>query len=223
MAELAPQGKSGGKGKQKKMNVRVDFTPMVDMMMLLITFFMLCTSLAKPQTMELSMPSNDKNLQDQDKTVTKESYTITMYCTANNELYYVAGQIKPEQPDILKKTTWGMKGIRSVLFNHVTEDGTSPVQDVMKAKVELDKKKADPNGKMTDEQYNSALSKIKAGEINGEKIQTLTVIIKATDNSTYKNLVDALDEMQISSIGKYVIDKLNNDDLTLLKKNNVQL
>lgn len=38
--------------KQKKMNVRVDFTPMVDMLMLLITFFMLCTSLSKPQTME---------------------------------------------------------------------------------------------------------------------------------------------------------------------------
>ena len=51
--------------KQKKINVRVDFTPMVDMMMLLITFFMLCTSLAKPQTMELSMPSNDKNMTDQ--------------------------------------------------------------------------------------------------------------------------------------------------------------
>ena len=47
--------------KQKKMNVRVDFTPMVDMLMLLITFFMLCTSLSKPQTMELTMPSNDEN------------------------------------------------------------------------------------------------------------------------------------------------------------------
>ena len=46
----------GKKGKQKKMTVRVDFTPMVDMNMLLITFFMLCTSLSKPQTMEISMP-----------------------------------------------------------------------------------------------------------------------------------------------------------------------
>ena len=80
--------------RQKKMNTRVDFTPMVDMMMLLITFFMLCTSLAKPQTMELSMPSNDKNLTDQDKTVTKESYTITIYCAAENQIYYVAGLVK---------------------------------------------------------------------------------------------------------------------------------
>ena len=102
---------SAGKSKQKKMNVRVDFTPMVDMMMLLITFFMLCTSLAKPQTMELSMPSNDKNLTDQDKTVTKESYTITIYCAADNQIYYVAGLVKPEDPKCLKKTTWGAKGI----------------------------------------------------------------------------------------------------------------
>ena len=212
-----------GKSKQKKMNVRVDFTPMVDMMMLLITFFMLCTSLAKPQTMELSMPSNDKNLNDQDKTVTKESYTITLYCAADNQLYYVAGMVKPEKPDCMKKTTWGRDGIRKVLFNHETEDGTTPVKQVMEAKAKLDKKRDDPNGKMSDSIYAKELSKIKAGDLEDGKIQTMTVIIKATDNSSYKNLVDALDEMQICSIGKYVIDKLNKDDIELLKKNNVKM
>ena len=60
--ESSGNGKKGGKSKQKKMTVRVDFTPMVDMNMLLITFFMLCTTLSKPQTMEISMPSNEKNL-----------------------------------------------------------------------------------------------------------------------------------------------------------------
>lgn len=222
MAELVTNSKGGG-GKQKKMNVRVDFTPMVDMMMLLITFFMLCTSLAKPQTMELSMPSNDKNLQDIDKSVTKESYTVTIYCTADNQIYYVAGLVKPEQPDCLKKTTWGTKGIRSVLYNHVTEDGTYPVQDVMKAKDALDKLKADPTKKMSDSIYNLELAKIKAGNLSTGKIATMTVIIKATDNANYKNLVDALDEMQICSIGKYVIDKVNDQDIALLKKNNVKM
>ena len=52
-AEVQESGKKKGNSKQKKMTVRVDFTPMVDMNMLLITFFMLCTSLSKPQTMEI--------------------------------------------------------------------------------------------------------------------------------------------------------------------------
>lgn len=215
---MAKQGLS----KQKKMDTRVDFTPMVDMMMLLITFFMLCTSLAKPQTMELSMPSNDKNIQDQDRTVTKESYTITIYVTADNQIYYVAGMIKPEDPSCLKKTTWGAKGIREVLINHTTEDDTQPVKDVMKAKLALDKEKEDPNKKMPDSVYNRKLAELKAGILPDKKIETLTVIIKATDNSSYKNLVDALDEMQICSIGKYVIDKINPNDEALLKKNNVK-
>lgn len=212
-----------GKSKQKKMNVRVDFTPMVDMMMLLITFFMLCTSLAKPQTMELSMPSNDKNLTDQDRTVTKESYTITIYCTADNQLYYVAGLIKPENPKCLVKTNWGAKGIRSVIINHTTEDGTTPTIDVMKAKQKLDAEKDNSAKKMSDSVYNQRLAQIKAGNIDGKRINTLTIIIKATDNATYKNLVDVLDEMNICSIGKYVIDKINDQDLKLLKANNVKL
>ena len=215
---MAKQGLS----KQKKMDTRVDFTPMVDMMMLLITFFMLCTSLAKPQTMELSMPSNDKNIQDQDRTVTKESYTITIYVTADNQIYYVAGMVKPEDPSCLKKTTWGAKGIREVLINHTTEDDTQPVKDVRKAKIALDKEKDDPNKKMPDSVYNRKLAELKAGILPDKKIETMTVIIKATDNSSYQNLVDALDEMQICSIGKYVIDKINPNDEALLKKNNVK-
>ncbi len=219
-AEVA-QSTKGGKSKQKKMNVRVDFTPMVDMMMLLITFFMLCTSLAKPQTMELSMPAKDDNLQNEDRSVTKASYTITIYIAANNKIYYVEGLPKYDDPSCLKETTWGKDGIRKVLINHVTEDGTTPVQQVMLAKEALDKKKAaDPN-KYPDSVYNSTLSKIKGGTIDGQKIQVMTVIIKSTDKAVYKNLVDALDEMAICSIGKYVIDNISPDDKKLLEKRGI--
>lgn len=204
--------------KQKKADVRVDFTPMVDMMMLLITFFMLCTSLAKPQTMELSMPSNDKNMTDQDKSVTKASYTITIYVAGNNKIYYVAGLPKYDDPSTLKETTWGKDGIRKVLIQHTTEDNTQPVLEVMKAKAELDLKKE----QMPDSVYSKELSQIKRGEINGQKIQTMTVIIKATDKASYKNVVDALDEMQICSIGKYVLDKISKDDEKLLKAKAVE-
>ena len=182
MAELVEQGKGGG--KQKKKDVRVDFTPMVDMMMLLITFFMLCTSLAKPQTMELSMPSNDKNMQDEDKTVTKASQTITIYVAGNNKIYHVDGLPNYSDPSTMKETTWGAKGIRNVLINHVTEDGTVPVKQIMAAKAKLDKKKLE-NPKFTQAEYDKELSKLKGGEIDGQIIPTLTIIIKATDKASY--------------------------------------
>lgn len=222
MAQLVESGGKQEKGKQKKINVRVDFTPMVDMMMLLITFFMLCTSLAKPQTMELSMPSNDKNITENDKSVTKASQTITIYLGKDNKIYYVEGLPNYQDPSTLKETNWGKDGIRSVLINHQVEDGTTPVQLILQAKAKLDQKKLNEPQKYTQEVYDKELAKIKNGDIDGEKIPTLTIVIKATDLASYKNLIDALDEMQICSIGKYVIDKISPEDLQLLNKKGVQ-
>ena len=204
------------KSRQKKQQTRVDFTPMVDMMMLLITFFMLCTTLAKPQTMELSMPTNDPNIDQEDKTVTKASYTITIFVTADNQIYYVEGMPKYDDPTCLKKTTWGKDGIRKVLTGHVTEDGTQPILEVRTAKAKLDELK-EKTPTMTQAQYDERLKAIKKGDIDGKHIETMTIIIKATDNSSYLNLVDALDEMQICSVGKYVIDKINDNDKKLLE------
>ena len=201
--------------KQKKMSSRVDFTPMVDMMMLLITFFMLCTTLSKPQAMQLTMPSNDKNVQDEDKSATKASHTITLILAGNNKIYHIDGLPNYEDPTCLKETTWGKNGIRKVLMSHVTEEASAPVAKIMVAKQKLDEKKIKYN--MADSIYQKELSELKNGNINGEKIPTLTIIIKPLDTASYKNMVDALDEMQICSIGKYVIDKINDNDQKLLQ------
>lgn len=92
MAEIQESdNKKGGKSKQKKMTVRVDFTPMVDMNMLLITFFMLCTTLSKPQTMEISMPSNDKNITEEQQSKVKASQAITLLLAGEDKLYYYEG------------------------------------------------------------------------------------------------------------------------------------
>jgi biopolymer transport protein ExbD len=214
--------KKGG-SKQKKMDTRVNFTPMVDMMMLLITFFMLCTTLSKPQAMQLTMPSNDENMSKEDKSVTKASYTITLFLGAEDKLYYVEGLPDYENPDCIKETTWGKDGVRKLLIEHITEDGFSPVAKVMMAKKKLDEKKTQLGDKFKKEDYEKELSDIRNGkaqeflaEFGDQGMQTLTVIIKPTDVSTYNNMVQALDEMLICSIGKYVIDKVNEDDEKLL-------
>ena len=209
--------------KQKKMNVRVDFTPMVDMLMLLITFFMLCTSLSKPQTMELTMPSNDENTQEEQKNEAKASETVTLYVTADNKIYYGEGIPKYDDPTWIKETTWGSDGIRKVLRDHATEQGIRPVQRIGLAVRELNMQRQKNPNQYPDSIYQKELSKLKAGNLKEGKIPTLTIVIKPTDNATYKNMVDALDEMQILNIGTYVIDKINADDEKLLDSKTVKM
>ena len=209
------------------MDTRVNFTPMVDMMMLLITFFMLCTTLAKPQAMQLTMPSNDQqNMDEKDKQVTKASHTITLYLGANDKVWYIAGLPKYDDPSCVKETTYGKDGIEKVLLEHTTEEGVNPVAKIKLAKKELDAKKNEYNSKMTDEQYQEQLKKLKKGELpNGEKVPTMTVIIRPLDTATYENMVAALDEMLISNIDKYVIDnvdKMSQDDKDLIEKAGVK-
>ena len=211
--------------KQKKINVRVDFTPMVDMLMLLITFFMLCTTLSKPQTMELTMPSNDENQDDTNKNESKASQTVTLYVAADNKLYYAEGEPEYNNPDWVKETSWGngKGGIRDVLREHAIEDGTKPVKLIELEVKNLAMDRANNPKNYTDSTYQKALSKIKGGELKDGKIPTLTIVIKPTDNASYKNMVDALDEMQILSIGTYVIDKISPDDEKLLEKKGVKM
>ena len=221
-------GKGGG--KQKKMTVRVDFTPMVDMLMLLITFFMLCTSLSKPSTMELTMPSNDKNTHEAQKNEAKESHSITIYLTDGNKIFYGNGKPEYDNPNWLKPADWSNtpKGIRYVLQHKQVGDPSTgeaislPFQDMDIAVKELNRKRqADPKA-YPDSIYQSDLAAIKSGTINGKKVSTMTVIIKPTDHASYRNLVDILDEMQISYIGTYVIDKLTDQDKALLAKKGIK-
>ena len=200
-AEVQESGGKNGKSKQKKFAVRVDFTPMVDMNMLLITFFMLCTTLSKPQTMEISMPSNDKSITEQQKSMVKASQAITLLLGADNKLYYYEGEPNYKDYTSLKETSYTPDGIRSILLQK-NSAAVNKVRALKQQKLDL---------KISEEEYRKQVSEIKSGK------DTPTVIIKATDDASYKNLIDALDEMQICNIGKYVITDIAEADEFLMK------
>ena len=200
-AEVQESGGKNGKSKQKKFAVRVDFTPMVDMNMLLITFFMLCTTLSKPQTMEISMPSNDKSITEQQKSMVKASQAITLLLGADNKLYYYEGEPNYKDYTSLKETSYTPDGIRSILLQK-NAAAVNKVRALKLQKLDL---------KISEEEYRKQVSEIKSGK------DTPTVIIKATDDASYENLIDALDEMQICNIGKYVITDIAEADEFLMK------
>jgi biopolymer transport protein ExbD len=56
----APRANQKGKKKKRRVGVHVDMTPLVDVCMLLLTFFMVTTVFSMPQTMELNLPPNDE-------------------------------------------------------------------------------------------------------------------------------------------------------------------
>ena len=200
-AEVQESGGKNGKSKQKKFAVRVDFTPMVDMNMLLITFFMLCTTLSKPQTMEISMPSNDKSITEQQKSMVKASQAITLLLGADNKLYYYEGEPNYKDYTSLKETSYTPDGIRSILLQKNVA-AVNKVRALKLQKLDL---------RISEEEYRKQVSEIKSGK------DTPTVIIKATDDASYKNLIDALDEMQICNKGKYVITDIAEADEFLMK------
>lgn len=100
MAQIESGGGNGkGKSHQKKMTIRVDFTPMVDMNMLLITFFMLCTTMIKTQTLNIALPSNKENLSTEQMNQASAADAVTIIVDAKrlpNGQPDTVGGIQPE-------------------------------------------------------------------------------------------------------------------------------
>lgn len=46
--------------KKRRLAIRIDMTPMVDVAMLLLTFFMMTTSFKPPEAVSISLPTSDK-------------------------------------------------------------------------------------------------------------------------------------------------------------------
>lgn len=201
MASVDTGDGGGKKGQPKRMNLRVDFTPMVDMNMLLITFFMFCTTLSKPQTMDIVMPTKDKDLTEDDKNQVKASKALTVILGEDNKVYYYSGEPDYADYNTLKETDFSPEGLRNVLL----ERNGDAIAKMRELKIKRAKKQ------ITEEEF-----KQQANDLKGAK-DGQVVVIKPTDGASYKNLVDVLDEMQICVIGKYAIVDMADGDNFLVE------
>jgi biopolymer transport protein ExbD len=213
MAEIEGGGggghKKGGKPKGKKMSTRVDFTPMVDLGFLLITFFMLTTSMNKPKTMEINMPVKKEEVKVEDIQKVKASQAITVLLTENDKIvYYFINETtgEPETPVI---TDFSKGGIRATLLEKnrgLFEKAGKNNFDSIPIYKEMFRM-----NRITEETMRANIAAIK-----NEK-EALIVVIKADDKAKYRNLVDILDEMLICNIGRYAIVDITDVERELIK------
>ncbi len=111
-------GKKGGKVRSKKSNSKVDLTAMVDLAFLLITFFMLTTTLSKPQSMPLGLP--DKQDEPDEKPIkVDENRTLTVLLGDNDKMVYYMGLLNAPIAGP-KDIAYGKEGIRAELLKRKT-------------------------------------------------------------------------------------------------------
>jgi biopolymer transport protein ExbD len=203
MTQAPTGGKKGGKVRSKKLSTRIDFTPMVDLGFLLITFFMLTTTLSKPQIMRVVMPSKDKPKEQ--VTEAPADATITVILSRNDRIYYYYG-FGDEETGALKVevTDFSDDGIRKILL----EKHAPWIKLIEDERAKLNAQS------IPLDTFNKRL-KDKITEVNKEVLATW-VIIKADEHAKFENLVDMVDELRIANITKYAIVDITQKELDLI-------
>ncbi|MCU0416778.1 MAG: biopolymer transporter ExbD [Cytophagaceae bacterium] len=113
MAEIntSDGGGKGGKKRSKKVSTKVDMTPMVDLAFLLITFFMLATTLQKQQIMTYRTPPME---QSPDPPELKASKAMTIILGEKDKVFYYF--IDQSGVPEFFETDYSEEGIRKVLL-----------------------------------------------------------------------------------------------------------
>ncbi len=102
--QTADSGKGGktalGLRKRKRVGIRVDMTPMVDVAFLLLIFFMVTTVFRRPLAMEMNLPEKDAVVK------IKESNVMIVYIQKDGSMIYDVGKrgLQPMQWDELRET-----------------------------------------------------------------------------------------------------------------------
>jgi biopolymer transport protein ExbD len=199
----APGGGRHQKKRAKKGSTRIDMTPMVDLAFLLLTFFILTTTMYKPSTLQLTFPVPPEEDQPQD--LDKVNNALTLFLTKKDQIFYYKDAFKAGETQ-LSQTNF--KDVEKMLI----ELNKSTVERINELSKQLNEKK------ITEEVYDSLKN-----EAQKQK-DALFVIIKPDKDAKFRNMIDIVDEMDISGIGKYAVqDTIKPEEQALLEAEKLKL
>jgi len=182
-------------------------TPMVDVMCLLLTFFMLTTAFSKPKIMEIVLPEKESKKDKPQGTEIPKWRAVNIILDENDRVFYYNGLADPTKPPIptVIESDFSKDGIRKMLLERnkvLFKEIETLNSDVLTGKQVLPK-----------DTLEQRLRELRTNDDVGP-----IVLIKATDKVKYKNVVDIMDEMAICNIARYSLVDLNSFEVKLLAK-----
>ena len=134
----------------------------------------------------------------EDNTKTEVNNAVTILLTGDDKIYWYFGELKPETK--LELTNYSNDGLRKLFLD--------------KNKFAVERIKQLRTESATNNMADSTLKRLEVGA-KGAK-QALMVLVKADDKAKYKNIVDVLDELNITMVGKYAIVDLAQQEFDLI-------
>src|SRR5260221_4912575 len=95
----------------RRLGVRIDMTPMVDVAFLLLTFFMLTTSMNRPQTMEINLPPEKTTVE------VAESNLLTLLMKDDGSIFWGTGDLKTGPPHKVE-----MKDLQELIIQQLQQN-----------------------------------------------------------------------------------------------------
>jgi biopolymer transport protein ExbD len=158
--------------------------------------------MSQPTAFKLNLPKDSDKPEEQTKT--KESGTLTFLIGKDNHLFYYEGQLKPDGSNFKSASFNGENSLRDIIIKKKREVVAAHVHDANCEKIRTEFAKNHPRASQKDV-ADACLDR------------DLVVIIKPNEESTYKNVVDVLDEMNINVINRYALVDISEDENKLIK------
>jgi len=173
--------------KMPRSSPSLDMTPMVDLAFLLLTFFILATSLNKPKALEIIYPKEVEN-PDETTKLKDDLATTILIGEEDEDVYYYFGKFKPDTTELIP-TDFSKDGIRQVLLDRN--------KDIIERVDQLKEK-------LSTKEINDSIYKQQYAKLVNDSLAPF-VIVKTIDKSPWRNVVNAIDELNITNVKKRAI------------------
>lgn len=200
MADVQTGGGGGGrheKKRAKKSSTHIDMTPMVDLAFLLLTFFILTTTMYKPSTLQLTFPVPQDD--QPNKELQKVANAMTVFLTKGDQIFYYKDAF---EPGVTALTRTNFSEITKVLI----EQNRTTFEQVQELRRRYNANEIDQLA------YDTLKNNVE------KRDEALFVIIKPDKDAKYRNMIDMVDEMDITGVGKYAVqDTIKPAEMELLE------